>query len=231
VSDVKPTVLILCGGLATRLGALAEEMPKVLLPVGGRPFIEILLDQVRRAGLTDVVLATGHLHEQVVDAVGDGGRLGLRVRYSREEHPLGTGGAVAAALGMLGEVFLVMNGDSYCACDLAVLAAQAAHAPVMVLTEVPSRGRYGTVEVADGRVTGFREKGAASAGLINAGIYLLRRADFAAVTPGETVSLERDLFPTWVPDITAMVSEGCFVDIGTPESYASVKEGLGDAGE
>jgi len=223
--------LILCGGLATRMGRAGADVPKAILPVGGRPFIGYLFDQIRRAGLDKVVLATGHLHEQVERLVGDGAEFGLSVSTSHETHPLGTAGAVVHALGLLGESFLVMNGDSFLDFELGrfVSAHASGGAPAMVLIQVPDRGRYGTVEVRDGRVAAFREKDESRGGLINAGIYLLRKRDLARLEPGRSLSLERDVFPSWVGKVEAFVASGYFVDIGTPESYAAVKEGFQNA--
>ncbi|KPL01451.1 MAG: hypothetical protein AMK75_04890 [Planctomycetes bacterium SM23_65] len=223
--------LILCGGPATRLREHAGEFPKALLPVGNKPFVAYLFDQIRSAGLSEVILATGHLHDRIEEAVGSGEAFGVSVRYSRESRPLGTGGAVRLALDLLDDVFLVMNGDSFLDFDLSefVSAQAGGERPAMVLTEVTERGRYGTVTVEDGLVTGFREKDETSGGLINAGIYILRKADFADVEAGRMVSLEEDLFPRWAPNVAAFVARGYFVDIGTPESYAAVREGFPDA--
>ena len=220
--------LILCGGLATRLGETARDLPKLLLPVGGRAFIEVLFEQLREAKLKRIVLATGHLHEHIAEHVGDGERFGLRVQYSREKEPLGTAGAIVHALDLLDDRFLAMNGDSFLDVELREFVdfARGADAPAMALTRVSDRGRYGTVDVAGDLVTGFHEKAERSGGLINAGIYALRKDDFADVPHGEAVSIEKDLFPRWCGRLRAFVTDGYFVDIGTPESYAAVKEGF-----
>ena len=113
-------VVILAGGLATRLGPITERIPKSLVDVAGRPFAEHQIDLLRRNGITDVTFLVGHLGDMVRDALGDGARWGVRLRYIFDgPRRLGTGGAVRRALGELAEAFLVLYGDSYLECDYA----------------------------------------------------------------------------------------------------------------
>jgi NDP-sugar pyrophosphorylase family protein len=111
-------VVILAGGLGTRLGAVTRTLPKPMVPVRGVPYLEHQLRLLARHGLTDIVLLTGYLGEQIEEDFGDGGRLGLRIRYSREPQPLGTGGALREA-NTAGRVLLVIYGDSYLRIDYA----------------------------------------------------------------------------------------------------------------
>ena len=105
---------ILAGGLATRLRPITETIPKSLMSVAGRPFIEHQLEQLQREGIRRVVLCVGYLGDMVRDVVGDGSRFGLRVDYSFDGPKLlGTGGALRQALPLLGEIFFVLYGDSY----------------------------------------------------------------------------------------------------------------------
>lgn len=111
-------VAILAGGLATRLRPITERIPKSLVDVGGRPFIEHQLELLSRHGLTDILLLVGHMGEMLRDTLENGERLGVRVRYAFDGPTrLGTGGAVRAALPDLGEAFFVLYGDSYLDCD------------------------------------------------------------------------------------------------------------------
>src|SRR5712671_242507 len=104
--------VILVGGRGTRLGELTRTIPKPMLPVGGRPFLEYLLQLLRREGFTRVLFCTSHLAEAVQDHFGDGSRFGLTAGYTREPQPLGTGGALRFAREHLDEQFLVLNGDT-----------------------------------------------------------------------------------------------------------------------
>jgi NDP-sugar pyrophosphorylase family protein len=107
-------VAILAGGLATRLRPITEKIPKSLVEIGAKPFIFYQLDYLREQGITSVVLCLGHLGEMIQQAVGNGSRWGMDIKYSLDgPKPLGTGGALSQALPLLGEKFFVLYGDSY----------------------------------------------------------------------------------------------------------------------
>lgn len=127
-----PTVVVLAGGLGTRMLPRTERLPKYLLPVAGRPFAEWHLELLARSGVVDVVLAVGHLAEAIRDALGDGRRFGVMLRYASEPegHLLGTAGALAHAKALLPERFVVTYGDSYLpALDLRALAGALERSP------------------------------------------------------------------------------------------------------
>jgi NDP-sugar pyrophosphorylase family protein len=220
---------ILSGGLGTRLRPVVLDRPKVLAPLRKRPFIAHLLDQLADAGLPSVVLCTGHRGEQVRATLGD--RHGpLKLAYSQEPAPLGTAGALRHALGRFccGTV-LVLNGDSYCDADLhnflATHRERKARASI-VLRHVEDAARYGSVQFnADGAITRFEEKNSSyGAGWINAGIYLLDRRLIEGIPEDRAVSIEREMFPAWVGEgFFGHLTEGRFLDIGTPESYAAAE--------
>lgn len=220
------TAAILAGGHGTRLHPVVADRPKVLAAVRGRPFLSYLLDQVATGGISEVVVCTGYLGEQVGRVFGHAyGR--LRLRYSHESAPLGTAGALRLALPLFtSEAVLVMNGDSYCDADLRAFGAwhcaRGAEATIL-LTEVPDTKRYGRVCVdSDGVVVGFAEKdGESRPGWINAGIYLLRSPLLQTIPAEGMVSLEREMFPAWIGrGLYGYQYEGRFLDIGTPEAYA-----------
>lgn len=217
---------ILVGGLGTRLGRIAENTPKPLLPVHGRPFVFYLLDQLWRAGVRDVVLCSGYRGEMIEDAAGRYGR-SMRIHCSQEDASRGTGGAMRLALPLLGgETFLVMNGDSYCSFDPArflvwhhVRQARCS----LLLTGVDDTGRYGRVSLdAEDRVVEFQEKGPCEGpGWINAGVYLLEKAVIQGIPPDRECSLEREVFPGLIGcGLLGYRGGGRFLDIGTPESFA-----------
>jgi NDP-sugar pyrophosphorylase family protein len=151
-------VVILAGGLATRMRPATETVPKALLPVNGRPFADIQLAWLRSLGVTDVVYSVGYLGNSIVRHVGDGGQFGLRVRYTADgERPLGTGGALRAVIdsGAVPESFGVINGDSYLSLDLPrVEAAFAESGCPALMTVMHNRNRWEASNVAyrDGRV-------------------------------------------------------------------------------
>ncbi len=228
------TCVILAGGLGTRLRGVVGDRPKCLAPVGRRPFLEIQLDTLFAAGVDEVVLSLGHGADQVIAAVrGEAAR--RPVRWVVEPELLGTGGAIAHVLDTLklDEVW-VANGDTYLDGDLSGLLAPLGRAQGellrMALVQVPDRSRFGGVQVdADGRVTGFLEKGRHDAGWINAGLYRLARRALP-VARGGPYSLEADVLPGLVAQgaVTACELPGRFTDIGVPEDYRRFCEQHGD---
>jgi D-glycero-alpha-D-manno-heptose 1-phosphate guanylyltransferase len=220
------TAIILAGGKGTRLREVVADRPKVLAPVAGRPFLAYLLDQVERAGVRRVILSTGYLAEQFADIIGHNHN-DVTIEYAQEESPLGTGGAIKfAAAGVDSSHVLVRNGDSYFDADLA--AYMAWHAAggqdaSLLLVEVPDASRFGTVTLRpDGQhVAAFLEKQAQPIpGLINAGVYLLRK-DVIERIPDGPCSIERDVYPRWLDelDVRGWVTDGEFIDIGIPTDY------------
>lgn len=214
------TAAILAGGLGTRLRPAVADRPKVLASVAGRPFLAHLLDQLADGGVEEVVLLVGHGADQVRKTF-DGQFNGLRLHYSTEPAPLGTGGAVRLALPHLtADRVLLLNGDSYCDFDLPSLLTADGEVNMM-LADVPDTARYGRVEVADGRVTGFAEKGGGGPGRINAGVYLFPTDLLAELPADRPLSFEREVLPGWVErGLVRPFPGGRFIDIGTPESYA-----------
>jgi NDP-sugar pyrophosphorylase family protein len=227
-----PTAVVLAGGLGTRLRSVVSDRPKVLAPVRGRPFLAHLLDRLDAVRLWDVVLAIGYEAAQVRAAFG-GRYRGLRLHYSEEPTPLGTGGALARALPLATtDPVLVLNGDSLCAVDLDALRRVHASAGVegtLVVTAVPDAGRYGSVTVGRNcRIDGFVEKGVGGgAGVVNAGIYLLSQRLLTTIPRDVPVSLERDLLPAWIPiGLAAHRTDAPLLDIGTPDAYAVAEDFL-----
>src|SRR5690348_17236437 len=126
---------ILAGGLATRLRPITETIPKSMVPVQGKPFLEHQIALVRAHGVTDLVLCVGHLYQPIEAYFGDGSRFGLRIRYSVEaDRLLGTGGALKQAEPLLEDRFFLMYGDSYLLYDYAEVMARARdHEALMVV--------------------------------------------------------------------------------------------------
>lgn len=224
-----PCAAILAGGLGTRLRAVVADRPKVMAAVGGRPFLVRWFDTLQAQGVRDVVVCSGYRGRQIEECFG-GTHGHLRLSYSPEPEPLGTGGALRHALGLLhGRDILVLNGDSFCEFDLeAHLAAHASRraSASLLLTHVEDTRRFGRVILdRKGRVIEFREKAAAGgSGWINAGVYLLRRELLAALPAAQPLSLEHDLLPRWMASgVFGFAANGRFIDIGTPESYAQAE--------
>jgi len=198
-----------------------------MLPVDGHPFLEYLVWQLANADLAAIVLSCGYRGELIREYFGDGSAWGVRIRYANEEVPLGTGGAVRLAANLVDdERFLLLNGDSACAVDIrSVLAGPDARPDLlgaMTLVSVPDAGRYGSVELTDGIVTSFRQNDHRGGGLVNAGVYCLRRSLVERIPEGPC-SLERDVLPSLSGRIAGILATGFFLDMGLPETYAQVR--------
>jgi NDP-sugar pyrophosphorylase family protein len=224
------TAAILAGGLGKRLRNVVADRPKVLAPVGDRPFLARWLDRLAAAGFHRIVLLTGHRAEQVREAFGETYQ-GMRLIYGEEPYPLGTAGAVRRALPLLPEnCILLLNGDSYCEVRIDEFykrhSRQNAGAS-LALVRMPDVARFGRVcRDRLGHITAFEEKGRAGMpGWINAGIYLIERELLAELPTGCPLSLERDVLPHWVVRrlVYGMACGDRFIDIGTPDSYSEAE--------
>lgn len=216
--------MILCGGQGLRLRPALPGLPKILAPIGGRPFVRYQLRALAGIGIRRATLCTGYMAGAVARELGERAE-GVDLLYSPEETPLDTGGALRQALPHVrGNAVLVLNGDSHLHADLSPLVAPMPHAPPCLLAAVAldDAGRFGRLLFdKDGAVTAFVEKGPAGPGHINAGIYRFTREALAAIPAGRPVSLEREVFPGLIGrGLTAWPVRGAFLDIGTPESYA-----------
>jgi len=221
------TAFILAGGFGTRLRQVVSDRPKVMAEVLGRPFLYHILDRLARIGIAQVVVCTGYMAEQLEAAVGPEYR-GMSIAYSREDEPLGTGGALRLAFERHpATLALALNGDSLVEADLAAYLdwfARQAFQAALLLVPVDDSARFGRVELdqdGQGRVLAFREKGLAGPGLINAGVYLLRPEALSGIKPGANASIESAVFPQLAQAGTlgGFQVRGRFLDIGTPESY------------
>lgn len=222
--------IILAGGFGTRLRAVVADVPKPMAPVAGRPFLEIVLNMLRRHGFKRVVLSLGYMADTVVSHFGSRYEE-LELVYEIENTPLGTGGAVRAALQHCHDdhVF-IFNGDTFLDLEVSLVEAvwQRNHHPVIVAREVQDTARYGRLLVVDELVMGFSEKGMNGPGLINAGCYVLPLHSLDSFEVGRRFSLETEYFMCSVPQlqIDAFVTNGHFIDIGVPEDYVRAQTEL-----
>lgn len=223
-------LVVLAGGLGSRLrGAIPDGVPKPMAEVGGRPFLEHLLDRALAQDVDQVVLLVGHHASVISDHFGSTYR-GASIAYSVESSPLGTGGAIRQAEDLLADSFVLLNGDTYVDVDLRGLQSLAGSEPLALsLTEVPDTGRYGAVEVADGRAVRLLEKGGHAPGLINAGVYACRRELIQRFPAQEAFSFETEVLEPLVPVLRPKYQRtgGTFFDIGIPEDYQAANRFFG----
>lgn len=213
--------VILCGGAGTRLGNLTKDTPKPMLPVGGRPFIEHLMQEVTRYGISEIILLTGYLGEQFDQY--DGTTINHAcVRVCRETEPLGTWGGVVAAKDLLEPWFLLMNGDSWLDYNLTHMLTQHPSGIHMLGRFVKNADRYETLNINRNQVNQIIPRGEAEHGFINSGIYAVNRIQVEHSSLGPS-SLEKDVLPglacTGRLTVDTCQSSTYFIDIGVPADY------------
>jgi D-glycero-alpha-D-manno-heptose 1-phosphate guanylyltransferase len=225
--------IILAGGFGTRLQEVVSDVPKPMAPVGGKPFLEYLVNQLVRWSIRDIILSVGYKRDVIKAYFGDGSQWGVRIRYSEEDAPLGTGGAIREATRMItGATILVLNGDSYF--DLNFDAFHTFHAYKkatlsMALVKLDDTGRYGRVDIdKENRVLKFQEKQGNEVGFINSGIYLMNTSVLAMLPEVGLASFEKDvLLKCKKLKMYGMSQTRFFVDIGIPEGYHFICNTIG----
>ncbi len=231
-------VLILAGGLGTRLKSVVSEVPKPMAPVAGRPFLRHILDRLAEQGARRIILSVGHMADKIVDFFGSN-YAGMSLVYASETEPLGTGGAIAYAAGFCKSPdFLVLNGDTFLSLDYGLFVRDARGKGALlsiVVRAVDEASRYGSCKVAKGFLTSFSEKDISGPGFINGGVYYMSSDLFSKFEPGaKRFSFESDYVGPKLHQIhpAAYIADGYFIDIGVPEDFAraQVDFSLGSAG-
>ncbi len=231
-------VVILAGGLATRMRPATMTVPKALLPVNGQPFADIQLAWLRSLGVTDVVFSIGYLGDAIAQHIGDGGRFGLRVRYAADgDRPLGTAGALRAVIDsdLVPGSFGVINGDSYLSLDLeAVQAAFTESGCPALMTVMRNRNRWEASNViySDGRVIAYDkrrpEEWRDQMEWIDYGLTILSSGAVTARVPpgavGDLADLMRDL--SVAGQLAGYEVSERFYEIGSPEGLADLERHL-----
>lgn len=223
-------VVILAGGVGSRLRSKVMGKPKVLAEVRKHPFLEYLLHQLDQANFKKIILCTGYLSDQIEKTFGRNYR-NLHLYYSPEQTPLGTAGSLRKALPLLNsETILVMNGDSFCEVDFKKFwqfhLSKNSNVSI-VLSSTSDISHYGNVKLGnDDSVIRFQEKKRRNQeGFVSAGIYLINKDYIAGIPRGKKVSVEKDVFPNWVgKGFYGYKSNHNFIDIGTPENYIQAEQ-------
>jgi NDP-sugar pyrophosphorylase family protein len=231
--------ILLAGGRGTRLRPLTIHIPKPIVPIFDRPFLQYQIDQLKQVPEVDeVVLSLNYQPRRIEEMFGEGTETGPGIRYVVEPQPLGTAGAVRYAGESLRESVIVFNGDVLTEVDLnAVVALHRSRGAkaTIVLTPVENPSAYGLVETdADGNITRFLEKpnpDEITCDTINAGIYVLEPETFDRIPKDTPWSIERSFFPSLIErneTFVAYVHRGYWIDIGTPEKYLQVHRDIMD---
>lgn len=218
--------ILLAGGLGTRLRAVVSDRPKPMALIGDKPFMEYVVHELLRHGITNIIFAVGYKGSMVEEYFKDGSGFGVSVSYAYEEELLGTAGAIKnAGQYVTDDQFFVLNADTFYQMDygrLVKVMEEGSLDMALVLREVPDISRYGAAVLENGRLTGFNEKSEEKRpGTINGGVYLMKRELLSRIPAGK-VSLEQEMIPEWMKAGAALggiVNDGYFIDIGVPEDY------------
>ncbi len=223
-------VIILCGGKGSRLQKVVSDRPKPMAKINESPFLEILIDYFSGFGFKRFILCTGYMSETIERYYTDQ-RDDLQIVISKEDKPLGTGGAIKnAEKNILSEHFIVANGDSFCQVDLSEmldLHFQRQALMTMALVESEAANDAGAVRMDEsGHITDFQEK-IESEGkcYINAGIYLFQKNVLSGIKGGQKCSLEYEVFPELITaDCFGYISNQKLIDIGTPQRLEKARK-------
>jgi D-glycero-alpha-D-manno-heptose 1-phosphate guanylyltransferase len=228
------TAIILAGGFGTRLKTIVSDVPKPMAPVNREPFLNFQLRYLKHYGIKKVIVSTGHLAEKIESFYGEHFE-GLKMIYSRETTPLGTGGGIRLAMKHCdSKESFVLNGDSFFDVNLftfyEVHKKQGADVS-LALRKVDNASRYGSIEVSsNNRIISFLEKSNwVAPGLINGGTYILNKEIYLNNTKDQVnFSIEKDFFAeqTLKSKMIGFQSDGYFIDIGIPEDYQKAQDDL-----
>ena len=222
--------IILTGGKGTRLKSKIKDIPKTMADINGIPFLEYTLNWLNRERIENVILAVGYKKEYIKNYFGEGYK-GIKIIYSEEDEPLGTGGAIKKALERSSNNnIIVMNGDVLARVNLLEMYKKhiKTNATMSIaIKEMKDINRFGTVKIRnDNRIIEFNEKKFSSRGYINAGVYIMKKDIFNNKINQKSFSLEDEYLAKYVAvdKIYAYKYDGNFIDIGVPEDYEKVKE-------
>lgn len=227
--------IVLAGGFGTRLQSVRTDIPKPMFPCAGQPFLEWVLRYLQQQGLSRSIISVGHLAQQVEEYIAQRSVAEMTARCVRETSPLGTGGAIGFAWSQVPDSLVcVVNGDSLLLASLQqawTMFADPEVEAVIVGRPMEDASRYGTLEVdVDNRLLAFLEK-QPGAGLINAGIYLLKPSLRSFFPTNQRRSVEVDVFPEILKSgrvVKVAPIDGPFIDIGIPETLARADQFLAD---
>ncbi len=223
---------ILAGGLGSRLGSLTDKIPKPMIQVGNRPFLDHILERLVKAGIKEILILSGYLSQVIREHYDSNTFNGVPITCVEEPELMGTGGALRYAAPYLQGQFMLVNGDTLFDIDLPLFMGNQPKGQwlaYLALRQLSDTGRSGVVELEKNHITVFKERGEdGKAGLTNGGLYLLNKKIIDLIPMGNC-SLESTIFPQLARDGTAFghAYEGYFIDIGVPEDLEKARQDLG----
>lgn len=226
---------ILAGGLGTRLSHILKDTPKPMAPIGKKPFLKYIIEALKKQNISNIVLLTGYKSEVIENYFGNGKDFGISISYSREDKPLGTGGAILKAARKYPneEDFLILNGDTYFDINYSYLESfhkEKKSIFTMALKLKQDLRRYGSVIIDEEyKVKKFIEKGSDHIeGFINGGISIMNKRALSFFKKEGFLSLENDIMEELLSSqrVYGLPFGGKFIDIGIPEDYFLAKREL-----
>jgi NDP-sugar pyrophosphorylase family protein len=222
--------VILAGGPGTRMRPLTYVIPKVLLPIAGKPLLERTMGYLKSYGVTDFVVCVAYLKRQVMEAFGDGTDLGVRIDYAEADSPMGTAGQLKTAERFIDGTFLAMNGDIVTSLNIRNLVeSHKAFGGVgtIALKKYEVKMPYGFITTDQfGEIRKFEEKPTLSF-MANAGVYVLEPQVFATIPTGKPSSLETEVFPLLISNGKRMNSyfeDADWADVGSMTDFERVND-------
>ncbi len=211
--------IVLAGGLGTRLRSVVQDLPKPMAPINGKPFLAFVLEYLKKQGITEIILSVSYKYELIQEYFKDEIH-GVKIHYNIEKELLGTGGAIKDALKFVKNEAYVLNGDTFFDIDLKKLVLNGSKICI-ALKQMQNFNRYGTVNVDEqGFVTSFEEKIFKKQGLINGGIYLIKKCIFDEFSLEKKFSFEEFLQESYkILKVQTRIFDDYFIDIGIPEDY------------
>lgn len=219
-------VVILAGGLGTRLKSVSGEIPKPMVDISGQPFLYRLMTYLEAQGIKRIILSLSYKADYIIDRVVNDNPVSCEVDFIVEKEPLGTGGAIKYASTKVNtEKFIVLNGDTYCELDYSAFVQASLESELLISgVEISDVSRYGSLDIgANSHVNAIVEKGRTGPGIINSGIYVVSKESINNF-PLEKFSFESDFLTSFNGDFNAFVSSSYFIDIGVPEDYYAACE-------
>ncbi|MDL0105753.1 D-glycero-D-manno-heptose 1-phosphate guanosyltransferase [Campylobacter vicugnae] len=218
--DTTKEAIILCGGLGTRLRSVISDVPKPMAPIKNKPFLAFVLEYLKKQNISRVVLAVSYKYEIIQEYFGNS-YLGMQILYSIEKEPLGTGGAILEALNLINSnSCYVLNGDTFFDVNLDRLKLDNSDICV-ALKPMKNFDRYGSVDIDNNSyISAFNEKKFTSNGLINGGVYLIKKNIFNSFNLPNKFSFEEFFQENFlIFNAKATVFDDYFIDIGIPQDY------------
>jgi NDP-sugar pyrophosphorylase family protein len=223
--------VILAGGEGTRLRPLTYEIPKPMIPINDKPFLEHLLNLLKKNNITRILLCIGYLGEKIKDYFGQGSKWGMSISYSLEDELLDTAGAIKKAEGLLEDSFLLLNGDTYLSLNYSELIeyfSKSEKIGVMAVCKKKGLPGKGSVQLENGFIVDYKKNNENDLGYLDAGVSIYSKKLLELIPQGRAVSLEKEIYPKLIAseELLGYLSVERFYDMGTSEELEILKEVL-----